>query len=80
MNATKNYTGRNGSQTVIGGEIRVKAGAKMVLEPGAQLTGLPTAESMQDASGDISTVAALRAEHNALLAKLRAAGLMAADE
>ncbi len=80
MNATKNYTGRNGSQTVIGGELRVKAGAKLVLEAGATITGLPTADSMQDANGDVSTVAALRAEHNALLAKLRAAGLMAAGE
>ena len=80
MNATKNYTGRNGSQLVIGGELRVKAGAKVVLEPGADLKGLPTAGNVPDASSDISTVAALRAEHNALLAALRAAGLMAAGE
>jgi len=83
MNATRNYTGRNGSQTVIGGELRVKAGAKLMLEEGAQiaglpaLTGLPPVKYMQDAGSDISTVAAMRAEHNELLAKLRAAELMA---
>lgn len=84
MNATKNYTGRNGSQTVIGGELRVKAGAKLTLEAGATisglpaLTGLPPIKYMQDAGSDASTVAAIRAEHNELLAKLRSAGLMAA--
>lgn len=77
MNATKNYTGRNGSRMVIGGELVVRNGAKATFEKGAQLDGLPAARFMQDAGADVSTVAALRTELNELLAKLREAGLMA---
>ena len=37
----KNYKDRGGNRTVIGGELLVKAGAKLTLEAGATLAGLP---------------------------------------
>lgn len=76
MYATKNYTGKGGSETVIGGKLLVKG--TLEVETGADLKGLPAAAFQGDAGSDVSTVAAVRAEHNRLLAKLRAAGLMAA--
>lgn len=66
----KNYTEQGGEKTVIGGTLEI-------LE-GASVTGLPAAENQADS---IATDAAgLVTDFNALLAKLKAAGLMAADE
>lgn len=67
---TKNYTEQGGEKTVIGGTLEI-------LE-GASVTGLPIAENQAD-STDTDT-AGLVTDFNALLAKLKAAGLMAADE
>lgn len=66
----KNYTEQGGEKTVIGGTLEI-------LE-GASVTGLPIAENQAD-STDTDT-AGLVTDFNALLAKLKAAGLMAADE
>ena len=65
----KNYTEQGGEKTVIGGTLEVKEGAV--------LTGLPCAENQADSTA--STVAALKDDFNALLLKLKAAGLMEAD-
>ena len=68
----KNYTEQGGDITHIGG--------KLVFEEGASVEGLPgstPAENQADSTA--STVAALKDDFNALLAKLKAAGLMAAD-
>ena len=68
----KNYTEQGGDVTHIGG--------KLVFEEGASVEGLPgstPAENQADSTA--STVAALKDDFNALLAKLKAAGLMAAD-
>lgn len=77
--AIKNYKDRNGSRTVIGGELLVKAGAKLTAEPGAELNGLPKSNYMQEIGTDVTSVAGLRGEMNQLLGMLKAAGLMAAD-
>lgn len=66
---TKNYTEQGGDKTVIGGTFEVL--------PGATVTGLPVAENQADSV--VTTVAGLVTDFNALLAKLKAAGLMAAD-
>ena len=68
----KNYTEQGGDVTHIGG--------KLVFEEGASVEGLPgstPAENQADSTA--TTVAAMKDDFNALLAKLKAAGLMAAD-
>lgn len=67
---TKNYTEQGGEKTVIGGTMEIKQGASV--------TGLPAAENQADSAA--TTIAGLVTDFNALLSKLKAAGLMAADE
>ena len=67
---TKNYTEQGGEKTVIGGTLEIKQEASV--------TGLPIAENQADSTA--TDVAGLAADFNALLAKLKAAGLMVADE
>lgn len=64
---TKNYTEQGGDKTVIGGTLEIKQGASV--------TGLPAAENQADSTA--TDVAGLVTDFNALLAKLKAAGLMA---
>jgi len=66
MSNVKNYTKQGGDETVIGG--------KLIIEEGAIVEGLPSAEAQADSVA--STIAALVIDFNALLAKLRAAGLL----
>ena len=66
---TKNYTEQSGEKTVIGGTLEIKQEASV--------TGLPFAENQADS--EATTIAGLVTDFNALLAKLKAAGLMAAD-
>lgn len=66
---TKNYTEQGGEKTVIGGVLEIKEGASV--------TGLPVAENQADSTA--IDVAGLVTDFNALLAKLKAAGLMEAD-
>lgn len=65
---TKNYTEQGGEKTVIGGTLEIKAGATV--------TGLASAYQADSTAEDLPT---LLADFNALLAKLRAAGLMVAE-
>ena len=67
---TKNYTEQGGDKTVIGGILEIKQEASV--------TGLPISENQADSTA--TDVAGLVTDFNALLAKLKAAGLMAADE
>ena len=66
---TKNYTEQGGEKTVIGGVLEIKGGASV--------TGLPVAENQADSTA--TDVAGLVTDFNALIAKLKAAGLMEAD-
>jgi len=66
---TKNYTEQGGEVTHIGG--------RLVIENGGSVEGLPSAANQ--AASEAATVAALKDDFNALLTKLKAAGLMAAD-
>ena len=67
---SKNYMEQGGEKWIIGGTLEVL--------PGASVTGLPAAENQADSTA--ADVAGLVTDFNALLAKLKAAGLMAADE
>ena len=67
---TKNYTEQGGDKTVIGGILEIKQEASV--------TGLPVAENQADSTA--TDTAGLVTDFNALLAKLKAAGLMTADE
>lgn len=69
----KNYTEQGGAVTHIGG--------KLIIEEGAQVEGLPgstPAENQQASTA--TTVAGIKDDLNALLTKLKSAGLMASDE
>ena len=68
----KNYTEQGGDVTHIGG--------KLVFEEGASVEGHPGSTPAENqAASTAATVAALKDDFNALLAKLKEAGLMAAD-
>ncbi len=66
---TKNYTEQGGEKTVIGGALEIK--------DGAVVTGLPTAANQ--AASTATQLSGLVTDFNALLTKLKAAGLMASD-
>lgn len=66
---TKNYTEQGGEKTVIGGVLEIKEGASVM--------GLPVAENQADSTA--TDVAGLVTDFNALLAKLKAVGLMETD-
>ena len=69
----KNYTEQGGEKTVIGGTLEIKEGASV--------TGLPSdfTPAVNQANSTAADVAGLLADFNALLAKLKTAGLMSAD-
>ena len=66
---TKNYTEQGGEKTVIGGTLEIK--------DGAVVTGLPVLENQPASTA--ATVEDLVTDFNALLTKLKAAGLMISD-
>lgn len=66
---TKNYTEQGGEKTVIGGTLEIKEGAVV--------TGLPILDNQ--AASVATTVEDLVTDFNALLTKLKAAGLMISD-
>ncbi len=70
-----NYTEQGGAKTVIGGELVIEG--KLTLGTGSEVTGLPIAENQADSTA--SSVSTLKEDFNALLAKLKAAGIMEAD-
>lgn len=70
---TKNYTEQGGDKTVIGGTLEIVEGG--------QVTGLPPvftpAQFQPDSSA--ATIAELVSDFNAMLTKLKTAGLMASE-
>ncbi len=72
----KNYTEQSGDVTHIGG--------KLIIEEGASVEGLPSSgveiPVMENQSAsEATTIAGLKEDFNALLAKLKSSGLMEAD-
>lgn len=75
---TKNYTAHGGAETVIGGKLTFLAGAEIDDQAGA-IAGAAVTPAAAQADSEATTVAALKGDFNDLLAKLRAAGLMAEE-
>ena len=73
MSNVKNYTEQGGEKTVIGGVLEIAEGGQVV--------GLPSdfTPAAFQADSTASTIAGLVVDFNALLAKLKAAGLMASE-
>lgn len=69
-NNCKNYKTDNGDTWVVGGMLKV--------ETGATLEGFPKAANQSASTA--STIAALVTDFNALLTKLKTAGLMVEEE
>lgn len=70
---TKNYTEQGGDKTVIGGTLEIKEGATV--------TGLPSSftPAENQAPSTAVDISSLVADFNALLLRLKTAGLMEAD-
>lgn len=73
---SKNYTEQGGERTVIGGELVIKNGGRLILEEGAENSGLPRAANQAESTA--TTVSGLKDDLNALIGKLVSAGLMEA--
>lgn len=73
MSNVKNYTEQGGEKTVIGGTLEIAEGGQVI---GLPFTFTPAAFQ---ADSTASTIAGLVVDFNALLAKLKAAGLMASE-
>ena len=76
---TKNYREQGGEKIIIGGEVLIVSGAKVVIDPQAIIQGLPTTSftpCTSQATSNATTTEELVSDLNSLLAKLRAAGLM----
>ena len=73
MSNIKNYTEQGGEKTVIGGTLEIAEGGQVI--------GLPSdfTPAAFQADSVATTIAGLVVDFNALLAKLKAAGLMASE-
>ena len=77
---TKNYREQGGEKTIIGGEVILAGTAKVTIDPAADIEGLPSGSinaAASQADSTATTIEELVLDFNALLAKLRSAGLMA---
>jgi len=73
MSNVRNYTEQGGDRTVIGGTLEIAEGGQVI---GLSSDFSPAAYQADSTASD---VAGIVTDFNALLAKLRAAGLMAAE-
>lgn len=91
---SKNYNSQGGDKIFIGGEITILSSGKIKVENGANVEGLQTEEYTLPPAGEVlggvkqipsqadssaTTIAELKTNFNALLAKLREAGIMAVE-
>lgn len=73
MSNVKNYTEQGGEKTVIGGTLEITAEGKLTFE------GVELKPSQTQADSTATTISDLKSDFNALLAKLKAAGVMASE-
>lgn len=66
----KNYAEQGGDKWVVSGALEIAAEGKL------SLNGIPLARAVAQEDSTAATIAELKADLNALLAKLKAAGLM----
>ena len=70
MSNVKNYSEQGGDKWVVGGTLEVTAEGQLLLD------GIPLVRAANQADSTATTIADLKGDLNALLAKLQAAGLM----
>ena len=70
MSNVKNYAEPGGDKWVVGGTLEIGAEGEFILG------GSPLARAAHQVDATATTIADLKADFNALLAKLQAAGLM----
>lgn len=70
MSNVKNYSEQGGEHWVVEGELEIVAGGKLTFE------GKELKPAENQADSEATTIAALKDDFNALLEKLKAAGLM----
>ena len=66
---SKNYQAQGGDEWVVGG--------KLTIEDGAKLEGFPKASNQAESTA--TTISDLKTDFNAMLEKLKSAGLMESD-
>ena len=77
----KNYMAQGGDRLVIGGTLEIKEGASVTGLPAAAADSAGVVVMSTNQVASVATdVAALATDFNTLLQKLKAAGIMAADE
>ena len=70
MSNVKNFTEQGGEKTVIGGTLEINAEGKLTF------AGVELKPAQAQADSSASTIAGLVTDFNALLAKLKTAGMM----
>ena len=70
MSNVNNYSEQGGDKWVVGGTLEVTAEGQLLLD------GIPLVRAATQADSTATTIADLKGDFNALLAKLQAAGLM----
>ena len=70
MSNVKNYAEPGGGKWVVGGTLEVTTEGQLLLD------GIPLVRAANQADSTATTIADLKGDFNALLAKLQAAGLM----
>ena len=73
MSNVKNYTEQGGEKTVIGGILEIAEGGQVIGLPS------PFTPAAFQSNSSASTIAGLVSDFNALLVKLRDAGIMASE-
>ena len=74
MSNIKNYTEQGGGRWVVNGTLEIGGEGQLIL------SGKPIASVAHQADSAATTIADLKTDFNALLAKLKAAGLMAGSD
>ena len=74
MSNIKNYTEQGGGRWVVNGTLEIAGEGQLILG------GKAVAPAANQADSTATTIADLKADFNALLAKLQAAGLMAGSD
>ena len=74
MSNVKNYAEPGGGKWVVGGTLEVTGEGQLLLD------GIPLVRAANQADSTATTIADLKGDFNALLAKLQAAGLMESSD
>jgi len=70
VNNVKNYAEQGGAKWIVGGTLEIASEGELTVN------GIPLTRAANQADSTAATIADLKTDFNALLAKLQAAGLM----